>query len=564
MILPLASKVCHTTRGGVLQGLHAQLQHVVHGERFVAEKRLAVGGADQGAIVRRLDPDQLVQIQPRGVDLPCRLGAVELRRVAADGRHLGVEAVGNVHDERRLHRVFAVRERIEDLERPVRGAPPRAPILGEPGQVTRVAPQLRCDAVIGVPAHREWENHDPGSCRPDQLNDGGAGRLVVLEVGVGEPGIQPQVHAERPGCALGLSGARGCVAARAGLPLGQVEDPDAMARPHGFRECATAGQLCIVAMGGNGKKVDLLAHEYDSSLSRCGMRGVDGPHPASPISHPDYSYLNASTGSSLAARAAGAIPNTSPTVIDTTVAIAALHTGTVVLKSSRRLRNSPVPIPTMMPRMPPIKVSVAASTRNCHRTSRRVAPMALRSPISRVRLVTDTIMIAITPIPPTRSAMLESTSITQKNAKVRLSKMPRTWSDVRRSKLLGSPTRSPRKRRSCSVAASIARATLTSGRGLTRMIRPFTWSIWKRSRAASNGTIPAISGAPGTSKMLVGRCHTPSTRNGRPPMRTISPIGSCAPNSRSTVRCSMTATGAPLRSSAVVKTRPLTSPPPRI
>src|SRR5437868_13706533 len=110
------------------------------------------------------------------------------------------------------------------------------------------------------------------------------------------------------------------------------------------------------------------------------------------------------------------MPKTSPTASDTTVAIAALHTGTVVLKSSSRLRNSPVTVPSMMPSRPPIKVRVAASTRNCHRTSRRVAPMALRRPISRVRLVTDTIMIAITPIPPTSSAMLDSTSITKKNA----------------------------------------------------------------------------------------------------------------------------------------------------
>ena len=120
------------------------------------------------------------------------------------------------------------------------------------------------------------------------------------------------------------------------------------------------------------------------------------------------------------------MPKTRPTVIDTTVAIAALHTGTVVLKSSRRLRNSPAPMPSPMPRMPPINVSVAASTRNCQSTSRRVAPMAFRKPISRVRLVTDTIMIAMTPMPPTSSAMLESTSITRKKADVRLSKMPRT------------------------------------------------------------------------------------------------------------------------------------------
>ena len=76
--------------------------------------------------------------------------------------------------------------------------------------------------------------------------------------------------------------------------------------------------------------------------------------------------------------------------------------------------------------MPPNSVSVAASTRNCHRMARRVAPSALRRPISRVRLVTDTIMIAMTPMPPTISAMLESTSITKKNANVRLSKILRT------------------------------------------------------------------------------------------------------------------------------------------
>src|SRR2546428_4218022 len=504
------------------------------------------------------------------MDLPRRVGTVELRCVAADGRHLGVEGIGDVHDERRLHRILAVGEGVEDFERPVRGAPPAPPgppgalILGEPGQVARVASQLRRDAVIGMAPDWERENHDPGPRGADQVDELRARRLIVLEVGVGEPGVEPHVHAERPGCALGLGGARGGVAARAGLSLGQVDDPDAMARPHGLGERAATRQLDVVAMRRDREQVHRLGHLQASSRSRCGMRGVEGPHPASPIPRPGYSYLNASTGSSLAALAAGAIPKTSPTVIDTIVAIAALHTGTVVLKSSRRLRSSPVPIPRMIPRTPPIKVSVAASTRNCQRTSRRVAPIALRKPISRVRLVTDTIMIAITPIPPTRSAILDSTSITKKNANVRLSKMPSTWSDVSRSKLLASPTRSPRRRRSCSVAASIARATLTSGRGLTRMISAFTWSIWNRSRAASNGTIPAISGAPGTSKMLVGRCHTPRTRNGRPPMRTISPIGSRAPNSRSTVRCSMTATGAPLRNSAVVKTRPVTSPPPRI
>src|SRR2546430_8265837 len=52
------------------------------------------------AIMRRLDADQLVEVLSRGMDLPRRLGTVELRCVAADGHHLGVEGIGDVHDER--------------------------------------------------------------------------------------------------------------------------------------------------------------------------------------------------------------------------------------------------------------------------------------------------------------------------------------------------------------------------------------------------------------------------------------------------------------------------------
>ena len=43
----------------------------------------------------------------------------------------------------------------------------------------------------------------------------------------------------------------------------------------------------------------------------------------------------------------------------------------------------------------PMPVSVTASTRNCQRIVPRVAPSALRTPISRVRSVTEIIMIAI-------------------------------------------------------------------------------------------------------------------------------------------------------------------------
>ena len=56
-----------------------------------------------------------------------------------------------------------------------------------------------------------------------------------------------------------------------------------------------------------------------------------------------------------------------------------------------------------MPKKPPSRLSVVASIRNCVSTSRRLAPTALRSPISRVRSVTLTSMIFIMPMPPTSS-----------------------------------------------------------------------------------------------------------------------------------------------------------------
>ena len=74
-----------------------------------------------------------------------------------------------------------------------------------------------------------------------------------------------------------------------------------------------------------------------------------------------------------------------------------------------------VPKPSSRPSAAPKPVSVTASTRNCHRIVHRVAPSALRTPISRVRSVTEIIMIAITPMPPTSRPTDDSASPTTKN-----------------------------------------------------------------------------------------------------------------------------------------------------
>ena len=47
--------------------------------------------------------------------------------------------------------------------------------------------------------------------------------------------------------------------------------------------------------------------------------------------------------------------------------------------------------------------STVASVRNCRRMIRGVAPSALRRPISRIRSVTETSMMFMTPMPPTSS-----------------------------------------------------------------------------------------------------------------------------------------------------------------
>ena len=55
---------------------------------------------------------------------------------------------------------------------------------------------------------------------------------------------------------------------------------------------------------------------------------------------------------------------------------------------------------------PPNRQMQAASIRNCSRMVRRLAPMALRTPISRVRSATETNMMFMMPMPPTNSDRL--------------------------------------------------------------------------------------------------------------------------------------------------------------
>ncbi len=116
----------------------------------------------------------------------------------------------------------------------------------------------------------------------------------------------------------------------------------------------------------------------------------------------------------------------------------------------------------------PIAVSVTASTRNCQRIVTRVAPSALRTPISRVRSVTEIIMIATTPTPPTINPTADSTIMTRKNIPKILLYVSNSWSCVMIAKLLSTPGRRPRRARIAAITSSIASSRVTSSRGSDR------------------------------------------------------------------------------------------------
>ena len=83
---------------------------------------------------------------------------------------------------------------------------------------------------------------------------------------------------------------------------------------------------------------------------------------------------------------------------------------------------------------PPIADSSTASSRNCRSTSRRRAPMASRTPISRVRSVTLISITLAIPMPPMNRLMPASPTVTAPIAALTRSNCAMIWSDVDRLK----------------------------------------------------------------------------------------------------------------------------------
>ena len=119
-----------------------------------------------------------------------------------------------------------------------------------------------------------------------------------------------------------------------------------------------------------------------------------------------YSLLNASIGFKFAAFTEGSSPNTTPITVENNTAITIDGTLIAVGEPVTFPTTFDSPIPVITPIIPPILVSTEASVRNCPRIVFLRAPIAFFRPISLVRYVTETNMIFMTPIPPTRREIL--------------------------------------------------------------------------------------------------------------------------------------------------------------
>ena len=133
-------------------------------------------------------------------------------------------------------------------------------------------------------------------------------------------------------------------------------------------------------------------------------RRVYSPPQPIRVSAAAHSYRSASMGSRRDALRAGYRPKTTPTPALT--ASAAQHDLGARHHRPAELRRQQVSASrhrTTTPSAPPMAASTRASMRNCAMMSAGCAPTAMRMPISRVRSVTDTSMMFMTPMPPTIS-----------------------------------------------------------------------------------------------------------------------------------------------------------------
>ena len=208
-----------------------------------------------------------------------------------------------------------------------------------------------------------------------------------------------------------------------------------------------------------------------------------------------------------------------------------------------------------MPTVPPNTDSSAASMRNCSITSRRLAPTALRMPISRVRSVTLTSMMFMMPMPPTSRAMDTIPPATEVMMPVMLPMMEANCLGLKTLKPSCSLGLRPLMRRRASPTRSAPSSALILG-----SMR--TWkNSWRRCWSVSRAS-PVVRGM---ITLLSGSLPRVVPRSSRTPMISRLRVGVCMSLPMGLPRISsfsrtlgpMMATLFPRRRSLATKFRPI-------
>ena len=211
-------------------------------------------------------------------------------------------------------------------------------------------------------------------------------------------------------------------------------------------------------------------------------------------------------------------------------------------------------MPSAMPIAAPKTLSVADSTRNCDRMSRRFAPSALRMPISRVRSATATSMMFMITIAPTTSPMAGSAVPNRISRPLSSSKNDSAASDVSSAKLSGRA--GPRRRKPRIASRTLSMASSSSSRlgacttSASMSPRGFV------TRDSDDLYGPMAMRSSEKPKTLPCFSSTPMTVYGVPPMRISRPTGSSPRKKWLAISVPMMTTGVPSSASCGENSRP--------
>src|SRR6476469_1486220 len=95
---------------------NVQRQEIIHAHRLGSVERFTISYTNERTVVGRLMAHDVVQRLAVRKGLAGLLHAIELRCVGPNREQLALELVRDVDDERRLRGIFAIRERVDQLE----------------------------------------------------------------------------------------------------------------------------------------------------------------------------------------------------------------------------------------------------------------------------------------------------------------------------------------------------------------------------------------------------------------------------------------------------------------